>query len=117
LVTLLLSYDTSIYLGHYKLNKYGFGDELHSINAYKEVCYCNIMQKSYKICIIALSILSVIMASTSIMNESFADHPASKKLNDRASGLDKESDQAKKDGNNVKSFAKSLTAKKLREKA
>ena len=97
--------------------RYGFGDELHSLNVYKGVCYCNIMQKSYKISIIALSILSVIMASTSIMNESFADHPASKKLNDRASELDKESDQVKKDGNDVKSFAKSLAAKKLREKA
>ena len=48
----------------------------------KEVCYCNIMQKSYKISIIALSILSIIMASAAIMYESFADHPASKKLND-----------------------------------
>jgi hypothetical protein len=49
--------------------------------------------------------------------ESFADHPASKKLNDRSKALDKEAEQAKKDGNDVKSFAKSLTAKKLREKA
>ena len=97
--------------------RYGFGDELHSLNVYKGVCYCNIMQKSYKISIIALSILSVIMASTSIMNESFADHPASKKLNDRASELDKESDQVKKDGNDVKSFAKSLAAKKKKKKA
>ncbi len=97
--------------------RYGFGDELHSLNVYKGVCYCNIMQKSYKISIIALSILSVIMASAAIMYESFADHPASKKLNDRASELDKESDQVKKDGNDVKSFAKSLAAKKLREKA
>jgi len=75
------------------------------------------MQKAYKISIIALSILSVIMASTAIMSESFASHPASKKLNDRANSLDKDSEQAKKDGNDVKSFAKSLAAKKLREKA
>jgi len=75
------------------------------------------MQKTYKISILALSIISVIMASTAIMSESFADHPASKKLNDRANALDKEADQAKKDGNDVKSFAKSLAAKKLREKA
>ena len=51
------------------------------------------------------------------MVESFADHPASKKLKDAANALDKEAEQAKKDGNDVKSFAKSLTAKKLREKA
>ncbi len=51
------------------------------------------------------------------MVESFADHPASKKLNDRSKALDKEAEQAKKDGNDVESFAKSLTAKKLREKA
>jgi len=49
--------------------------------------------------------------------ESFADHPASKKLNDRSKALDKEAEQAKKDGNDVKSFAKSFAANKLREKA
>ncbi|ALI34580.1 hypothetical protein NMY3_00366 [Candidatus Nitrosocosmicus oleophilus] len=75
------------------------------------------MQKAYKISIIALSILSVIMASTAIISESFADHPASKKLKDRANALDKEAEQAKKDGNDVKSFAKSFAANKLRENA
>ena len=66
---------------------------------------------------IAITILSVIMASTAIVGELFADHPASTKLKDKANALDKEAEQAKKDGNDVKSFAKSLTAKKLREKA
>jgi hypothetical protein len=65
----------------------------------------------------SVSIVLVFIASTSIVDESFADHPASKKLSDRANALDKESDQAKKNGNDVKSFAKSLAAKKLREKA
>ena len=75
------------------------------------------MHNIYKISSIAITILSVIIASTAIVVESFADHPASKKLNDRSKALDKEAEQAKKDGNDVKSFAKSLTAKKLREKA
>ena len=73
------------------------------------------MQNTYKIDLIAISILSVIMATTTIMSESLA-HPASKKLNDRATALDKEAEQAKKDGNDVKSFAKSFAASKLREK-
>ena len=75
------------------------------------------MHNIYKISLIAITILSVIIASTAIVAESFADQPASKKLNDRAKALDKEAEQAKKDGNDVKSFAKSLTAQKLREKA
>jgi len=75
------------------------------------------MHSIYKTSLIAITILSVIIASTAIVAESFADQPASKKLNDRAKALDKEAEQAKKDGNDVKSFAKSLTAQKLREKA
>ena len=75
------------------------------------------MHSIYKTSLIAITILSVIIASTAIVAESFADHPVSKKLNDRAKALDKEAEQAKKDGNDVKSFAKSLTAQKLREKA
>jgi hypothetical protein len=66
---------------------------------------------------VAITMLSVIIASTAIVGESFANHPASKKLNDSANALDKEAEQAKKNGNDVKSFAKSLAAKKLREKA
>ncbi|MDF0681172.1 MAG: hypothetical protein P0116_09430 [Candidatus Nitrosocosmicus sp.] len=75
------------------------------------------MHNLYKTSMIAITILSVIIASTAIVGESFADHPASKKLKDKANALDKEAEQAKKDGNDVKSFAKSLTAQKLREKA
>ena len=75
------------------------------------------MHNYYNISLMSVSIVLVFIASTSIVDESFANHPASKKSNDRANALDKESDQAKKNGNDVKSFAKSLAAKKLREKA
>lgn len=40
------------------------------------------------------------------MDAPFADHPASKKLNDRANALDKIANKQKKDGNDIKSFAK-----------
>lgn len=75
------------------------------------------MRKAYNIALITITILSLIIASTAIMGESFALNPASKKLNDRANALDREAEQAQKDGNDAKAFAKSLTAKKLREKA
>ena len=70
------------------------------------------MNKNYNIVFITITILSVIIAATAIMNESFALNPASKKLNDRINALDKEAEQAQKDGNDAKAFAKSLTAKK-----
>lgn len=75
------------------------------------------MNKTYNIVFITITILSVIIASTAIMSEAFAFNPASKKLNDWANDLEKEAEQAQKDGNDAKAFAKSLTAKKLREKA
>ena len=70
------------------------------------------MNKIYNIVFITITILSVIISSTAIMSESFALNPASKKLNDRINALDKEAEQAQKDGNDAKAFAKSLTAKK-----
>ena len=76
------------------------------------------MTKTSITAVIAISaILSILFSSIAIAGESFALNPASKKLNDRANELDQESEQAKKDGNDPKAFAKSLVAKKLRERA
>ena len=50
------------------------------------------MNKTYNIVFITITILSVIIASTAIMSESFALNPASKKLNDRINALDKEAE-------------------------
>jgi hypothetical protein len=57
------------------------------------------------------------LTSVAIAGDSFSLNPAYKKLNDRANELNQESEQAKKDSNDPKAFAKSLAAKKLRERA
>lgn len=55
------------------------------------------MTKSNISVVIAIStIFSILLTSIAITGESSALNPASKKLNDRASELDKESEQAKK---------------------
>ena len=76
------------------------------------------MTKTSISAVIAISaILSILLTSIAIAGDSFAMNPASKKLDDRANELDPEPEQAKKDGNDPKAFAKRLAAKKLRERA
>ncbi len=50
------------------------------------------MNKTYNIVFVTITILSVIIAATAIMSESFAFNPVSKKLNDRANALEKEAE-------------------------
>jgi len=75
------------------------------------------MRTSYNIVLIAITILSLMIASMVMISDSFALNSASKKLNDRANALDKEAEQAQRNDNDAKAFAKSLTVEKLREKA
>jgi hypothetical protein len=74
------------------------------------------MTKNKYEAVIAISaIVSILLTSIAIAEDSlyWTLHP--KKLHNRANELDEESEQAKKDGNDPKAFTKSLAAKKLRE--